>query len=181
MSREISPFDPAVITVGSIHGGAKNNIIPDEVQLLLSVRSFTPQVREKLLGGIARVAKAEADAAGATRAPEITRTQGTDALVNDSVLTQRISAALIRELGADQVRDTPPEMVSEDFAMYQLAGVPTLMLRVGTVERGKYEDAMRSGTALPGLHSSQFAPDREHTIKGAIRAELIALRELMRR
>jgi hippurate hydrolase len=151
------------------------------VKLQLTVRSFTPPVREKLLSAIARVAKGEAAAAGADREPTIERNQSTDALVNDSALTQRVSAALIRELGPTQLRDAPPEMPSEDFAAFQLAGVPTLMLRIGAIEKMKYEAAMKSGTALPGLHSSQFAPDREPVIKAAITAEVIALRELMKK
>ena len=180
VAREISPFDPAVVTVGAIHGGTKHNIIPDEVQLQLSVRSFTPAVREKLLTAIARVTKAEAAAAGAEKEPTIVRNQSTDALVNDSALTLRVSAALIRELGSEQVRDTPPEMASEDFGKFQAGGVPTLMLRIGAQNKSKYDAAVKSGTMLPGLHSSQFAPDREPVIKAAIAAELVALRELLR-
>jgi len=179
VSREISPFDPAVITVGSIHGGTRNNIIPDEVQLQLTVRSFTDPVRQHLLSAIDRIAKAEAAAAGAPREPLIERSGPTQALVNDSALTRRVSAVLIRELGPAQVKDTPPEMASEDFAEFQLAGVPTLMLRVGAVEHGKYDAAMKSGEPLPSLHSSRFAPDREPTIKAAMVAEVLALRELM--
>ena len=181
VSREVSPFDPAVITVGTIHGGTKYNIIPDEVTIQLSVRSFTKPVREHLLSAIARIVKAEAAGAGAPREPVIERTGGTDALVNDSALTSRISESLLRSLGPDQVKATAPEMVSEDFSAYQLAGVPTLMLRIGAAERGKYDAAMKSGTALPGLHSSQFAPDREPTLKAAIAAEVLALRELMKK
>ena len=180
VSREISPFDPAVITVGSIHGGTKHNIIPDQVQLQLTVRSFTPAVREKLLSAIARVVKAEASAAGAEREPQIVQDQASDALVNDSALTLRISSALIRELGKTQVIDAPPEMVSEDFGKFQLGGVPTLMLSVGAIERTKYDQAMKTGARLPGLHSSQFYPDREPVMKAAIMAEVIALRELLR-
>jgi hippurate hydrolase len=180
VSREISPFDPAVITVGSIHGGTKHNIIPDQVQLQLTVRSFTPAVRQKLLSSIARVVKAEASAAGAEREPQIVQDQASDALVNDSALTQRVSSALIRELGSTQVIDAPPEMVSEDFGKFQLGGVPTLMLRVGAIERTKYDEAMKTGARLPGLHSSQFYPDREPVMKAAIMAEVIALRELLR-
>jgi len=179
VSRETSPFDPAVITVGSIHGGTRNNIIPDEVQLQLTVRSFTDPVRQHLLSAIDRIAKAEAAAAGAPREPLIERSGPTQALVNDSALTRRVSAALIRELGPAQVKDTPPEMASEDFAEFQLAGVPTLMMRIGAVEHGKYDAAMKSGAPLPSLHSSQFAPDREPTIKAAMTAEVLALRELM--
>jgi amidohydrolase len=178
VSRETSPFDPAVITVGSIHGGTKNNIIPDEVRLQLTVRSFTDPVRQHLLSAITRIAKAEAEAAGAPREPLIERGPPAQALVNDTALTRRVSAVLIREFGA-RAKDTPPEMASEDFAEFQLAGVPTLMLRVGAVEQAKYDAAMKSGTPLPSLHSSQFAPDREPTIKTAMQAEVLALRELM--
>jgi hippurate hydrolase len=180
VSREMSPFDPAVVTVGSIHGGTKHNIIPDQVQLQLTVRSFTPAVREKLLSAIARVAKAEASAAGADREPQLVQDQASDALVNDSALTRRVSSALIRELGSARIIDAPPEMVSEDFGKFQLGGVPTLMLRVGAIERAKYEEAAKTGERLPGLHSSQFYPDREPVMKAAIIAEVIALRELLR-
>jgi hippurate hydrolase len=100
-------------------------------------------------------------------------------LVNDPALTERVAAALVRAMGPEQVKDAPAEMVSEDFAEFQLAGVPTLMLRVGAVERAKYDAAMQSGAALPSLHSALFAPDREPTIRAAIAAEVIALRELM--
>jgi hippurate hydrolase len=179
VSREISPFDPAVITVGSIHGGTKNNIIPDEVELLLTVRSFTDPVRQHLLSAIDRIAKAEAAAAGAPKEPLIVRSQPTQALVNDSALTRRVSAVLVREMGPSRAKDEPPEMASEDFAAFQLAGIPTLMLRVGAVEQNKFDAAMKSGTPLPSLHSSQFLPDREPTIKGAMTAEVLALRELM--
>jgi hippurate hydrolase len=179
VSREISPFDPAVITVGSIHGGTKNNIIPDEVVLQLTVRSFTDPVRQHLLSAIDRIVKAEAAAAGAPKEPLVVRSQPTQALVNDSALTKRVSAVLVREMGAAHAKDEPPEMASEDFAQFQLAGVPTLMLRVGAVEQSKFDAAMKSGTPLPSLHSSQFLPDKEPTIKAAMTAEVLALRELM--
>jgi hippurate hydrolase len=90
-----------------------------------------------------------------------------------------VAAVLVRELGPAQAKDTPPEMASEDFSEFQLAGVPTLMLRIGAVEQAKYDAAMKSGAQLPSLHSSQFAPDREPTIKAAMLAEVLALRELM--
>ncbi|MEO6528950.1 MAG: amidohydrolase [Gemmatimonadaceae bacterium] len=179
VSREVSPFDAAVITVGSIHGGAKNNIIPDEVLLQLTVRSFTEPVRRHLLSAIERVVKAEAAAAGAPRAPTIESPQSTRALVNDSALTRRISAVLLREMGPARVRDVPPEMGSEDLSEFSKVGVPTLMLRIGAVARAPYDAAMKSGATLPSLHSSLFAPDREPTIKTAILAEVLTLRELM--
>jgi amidohydrolase len=179
VSRETSPFDPAVITVGSIHGGTKNNIIPDEVRLELTVRSFTAPVRQRLLAAINRITKAEAAAAAAPREPLIELGPGANALVNDPALTERVTTALVREMGSELVKDAPPEMASEDFTEFQLAGVPTLMLRVGAVERTKYDAAMKAGTTLPSLHSSLFAPDREPTIKSAIAAEVVALRAIM--
>src|SRR5205823_9220848 len=121
VSRETSPFDPAVITVGSIHGGTKNNIIPDEVVLQLTVRSFTDPVRKHLLSAIDRIVKAEAAAAGAPKEPLVERSNPTQVLVNDSALTRRVSAVLVRELGSARVKDLPPEMASEDFAEFQLA------------------------------------------------------------
>jgi hippurate hydrolase len=179
VSRETSPFDPAVVTVGSIHGGTKNNIIPDEVVMQLTVRSFTTPVRQHLLSAITRIVNAEALAAGAPRAPQIDVVPTAEALVNDSVLTRRVSAALIREMGSSQAMEMPPEMASEDFSEYALSGVPTLMLRVGAVEPGKFAAAEKSGVPLPSLHSSRFAPDLEPTLKSAMTAEVVALRELM--
>jgi amidohydrolase len=179
VSRETSPFDPAVITVGSIHGGTRPNIIPGEVNLELTVRSLSEEVRQHLLSAIQRIAKAEAAAAGAPREPLVEVSEGGYALVNDPATTQRVAAALVRELGPQQARDTPPEMVSEDFSEFQRAGVPTLMLRVGAVEPSKYDAAMKTGAALPSLHSALFIPDREPTIKAAVAAEVIMLRELM--
>lgn len=179
VSREVSPFDPSVITVGAIHGGTKNNVIPDEVTLLLTVRSFTTPVRQHLLSSITRIAKAEAMAAGAPKEPLIEVYQTAQALVNDPALTKRVSAALVREFGPSKAMDVPPEMVSEDFSEFSIAGVPTLQLRIGAVEPAKYEAAAKGGPPLPSLHSSTFFPDLEPTMKSAIGAEVVALRELM--
>ncbi|HEY3731683.1 MAG TPA: amidohydrolase [Steroidobacteraceae bacterium] len=179
VARENSPLDPAVITVGSIHGGTRPNIIPDEVKLELTVRCYTEAVRAHLLEAIDRIAKAEAAAAGAPQPPTIERLDPGYAIINDAAVTQRVAAALVRELGSAQVQDVQPEMVSEDFSDYQRAGVPTLMLRVGAQPAALFEAAMKSGTPLPSLHSPLFAPDREPTIKATIAAEVVALRELM--
>ena len=179
VAREISPFDPAVITVGSIHGGTRPNIIPNEVKLELTVRSFSDSVQEHLLSSITRVAKAEAAAAGAAKEPLIEHPESGYALVNDPALMERVLGALKRQVAAERLRDMPPEMASEDFSEFQRAGVPTLMLRIGAVGPSKLAAAQQSGTALPSLHSALFAPDREPTIKAAIEAEVITLRELM--
>ena len=180
VAQRTSPFDPAVITVGSIHGGTKNNIIPDEVQLQVTVRSFTEPVRQHLLSSIDRIVKAEADAAGAPREPLIEHGPGTDALVNDSALTRRVAAVLVRQLGPARAVDMPPEMASEDFAAFQLAGVPSRwMLRVGASEPAKLAAAAKAGAQMPSLHSALFAPDRAPTIQTAMLVEVLALRELM--
>jgi amidohydrolase len=179
VSRETSPFDAAVITVGSIHGGTRPNIIPDEVELQLTVRSFTDPVRQHLLSAIDRIARAEAEAAAAPRPPAIVRSIPAQALVNDSALNRRLQAALIRDMGAARVVDAPPEMASEDFSQLQLAGVPTLAMRVGAVAPATYAAAAKSGTSLPSLHSPLFAPDLKPTLETAVLAEVLALRELM--
>jgi hippurate hydrolase len=180
VARENSPFDPAVVTVGSIHGGTKHNIIPDEVKLQLTVRSFTSEVREKLVAAVERIAKAEALAANAPRAPAITRQKTAEALINDPALTARVSAALTKELGAEQVREAQREMIGEDFTEWSIAGVPSLTLRIGAVAREKFDAAQKGGEPLPSLHSAMFAPDLEPTLKAAIAAEVTALRELLR-
>ena len=131
VSREVSPFDAAVITVGTIHAGTKANIIPAEARLELSVRSLTDKVRAHLLSAIERVVKAEAAAGRSPREPLIERLDGTDALVNDPALTGRVAGALRRALGPERVQEVAPEMASEDFSRFHRAGVPTLMLQRG--------------------------------------------------
>ena len=179
VSREVSPFDAAVITVGTIHAGTKANIIPAEARIELSVRSLTSKVRAHLLSAIERIVKAEAVAGRSPKEPLIDRFDGTDALVNDPALTERVSGALRRALGPERVKETEPEMPSEDFSRLHGAGVPTLALRIGAVEPAAFEAAEKSGATLPSLHSPLFAPDRERTLKAAITAEVLALRELL--
>jgi hippurate hydrolase len=179
VSREVSPFDAAVITVGTIHAGTKANIIPAEARIELSVRSLTEKVRAHLLSAIDRIVKAEAVAGRSPKEPIIDRFDGADALVNDPALTERVSSALRRALGPERVKEVEPEMPSEDFSRVQKAGVPTLALRIGAVEPATLAAAEKSGATLPGLHSPLFAPDRERTLKAAITAEVLSLRELM--
>jgi len=179
VSREVSPFDAAVITVGTIHAGTKANIIPAEARIELSVRSLTEKVRAHLLSAIDRIVKAEAVAGRSPKEPIIDRFDGADALVNDPALTERVSSALRRALGPERVKEVEPEMPSEDFSRVQKAGVPTLALRIGAVEPATLAAAENSGATLPGLHSPLFAPDRERTLKAAITAEVLSLRELM--
>lgn len=168
VSRENNPLDPAVVTVGSIHGGTKYNIIPDEVKLQLTVRSYKEEVRKRLLASIARVAKAEAAAANAPKEPSVVFPEATNATYNDPALTQRVAGVLSKTLGSANVIQGPPTMGGEDFSEYGNAGVPALEFDLGAVEPQKYEKAKATGESLPSLHSSLFAPDRERTIRTGV-------------
>ena len=181
VSRRNDPLDPIVVTVGQIHGGTKNNIIPDQVMLGLSVRTYKKEVRERVLQGIERVAKAEAELAGAPRAPEVKLTEGTIAVYNDPKLTQRLVASLRQSLGDSNVIEIPPKMVSEDFSYYAQDGIPEAMFNVGAVNPEKFAAAQRSGSQLPSLHSALFAPDFQPTLRTAIETEVTELLELMRK
>jgi amidohydrolase len=179
VSRENNPLDPAVITVGSIHGGSKHNIIPDEVKLQLTVRSYKEEVRQHLLAAIARVARAEAAAAGAPKEPAVQVVESCRATYNDPKLTSRTAAALRRAFGDGNVVEMPPDMVSEDFSEYGLAGVPAVIFRLGAAEPAKLAEAEAAGKDLPSLHSQYFAPDRDATIRTGIAAETTVLLDLL--
>jgi amidohydrolase len=168
VSRENSPFDPAVLTVGSIHGGTKHNIIPDEVKLQITVRSYREEVRKHILEGIERIAKAEAMAANAPKPPVVEVEAGDYATYNDPELVARLKTALGGVLGAEKVMDGKPLMAAEDFSEYGRAGVKSAMIWVGGVEPKMLEAAKASGTPPPGLHSSSWEPDREPTIKTGV-------------
>jgi amidohydrolase len=179
VSRETSPLEPSVITVGSIHGGTRPNIIPDDVTLQLTVRSVSEANRQHLLGAIARIARAEAAAAGAPVEPTLRSDGHIPALINDAALAQRLSSALLRQLGPARVKDTAPEMVSEDFSIYGEAGVRLMMFRIGATSQATLDEAAKTGVSVPSLHSARFAPERAPTIKAAATAEVLAMRELM--
>jgi amidohydrolase len=181
VSRENNPADPIVITVGSIHGGTQGNIIPDEVKLELSVRTLTAQSRTRTLAAIRRVAKGEADAAGAAREPLVTVPAVVPLpVVNDPALISRLAGALTTALGGQRVVEMPAKMTSEDFAQYGAAGVPSALLHIGAVNQAKLDESRRTGIPVPAPHSPEWAPDYEPTLKGAIAAEVTALLELLR-
>jgi amidohydrolase len=179
ISREMDPRTPAVITVGKIEGGTKNNIIPDEVHLGLTVRSFTPAARKQLLSAIERITRAEAEAAGAPRPPEFQYPETTTPQVNDPQLTARVVAGLRREFGDQHVIEQPPLMVSEDFAAYAESGVPTFMFHLGAIDPAKLAQMKAEGKPVPSLHSSTFIPDYRPTLQFAVTAEVTALMELL--
>ena len=181
VSRENNPSDPVVITVGSIHGGTQGNVIPDEVKLELSVRTLTPQVRTRTLAAIRRIARGEAEAAGAPREPLVTVPAVAPLpVVNDPALISRLAGALTTALGDHNVIEMPAKMTSEDFAQYGASGVPIALLHVGAVNPAKLEESRKTGIPVPAPHSPEWAPEYEPTLKGAIRAEVTALLELLR-
>lgn len=181
VAREVDPINPAVITVGSIHGGTKHNIIPDQVHLQLTVRSSKDDVRKHLLSAIERVARAEAAAAGAPTPPTVKITPGTSATYNDPKLTTRLVTALRRSLGEANVVEVSPKMGSEDFSEFGRAAVPAVMLWVGAADPARFAKAKAGEASLPSLHSATFAPDRERTLRTAILAETTAALELLGR
>lgn len=180
ISREIKPGDAAVITVGYIAAGTKNNIIPDEAQMGLTVRSVKPDVRKHLLAAIERVTKAEAEAAGAERMPTVEKYESTGAVYNDPLLNRRLQATLQAALGKDNVEVEDPIMTSEDYSVFVEQGVPSFYFVLGGADPQKFAEAKATGKDLPTNHSPLFAPDAEPALRTGIAAEVAVLRDLLK-
>ena len=185
VSRENSPFDPAVVTVGSIHGGTRYNIIPDEVNLQLTVRTYKEEVRKRILASIERITKGVAMAAGIPedRAPIIkaSDTEITGSTYNDPQLTERLATAFRRALGEENVTLLAPIMASEDFGYLSLdRKIPSLIFWLGAVDPAKVKQSKDTGTPLPSLHSPLFAPVPEPTLRTGVKAMTAAVLELMK-
>ncbi|HKO98789.1 MAG TPA: amidohydrolase [Pyrinomonadaceae bacterium] len=186
VSRENSPLDPAVVTVGSIHGGTKHNIIPGEVDLQLTVRAYKEEVRKRVLASIERIAKGTALAAGIPedRAPIVkySETQVTAATYNDPKLTERLGAVFVKTIGADNVVLLPPVMMSEDFGYLSLdQKIPATLFTLGAVDPAKIKAHKETGAALPSLHSALFAPLPEPTIRTGVKTMTAAALDLMKK
>jgi hippurate hydrolase len=184
VSREVPPGAPAVVTVGSIHGGTKHNIIPDEVRLQLTVRSFTDEVRAQLLEGIERIAVGQARSAGLPEElwPKVTLSdEFTPSGYNDPGLTERIVKVFESRFGAARVHRREPVMGGEDFGRYgrEEPRIPSLLFWMGSVAAERVEAAARGGEPLPSLHSSRFAPLPEPTLKTGVEAMTAAALELL--
>jgi amidohydrolase len=183
-SRETNPRDAVVVTVGSIHGGTKSNIIPDDVLLQLTVRSYTDAVRDQTLTAIRRIVEGQALAAGVptNRLPEVRLVEGfTPALYNDPPLTRRLLDAMRPWLGPDGIRPIDPTMGGEDFSEFGRTAekVPLFDFWLGTVSAERIAAAEKAGTALPGLHSSKFSPDIDPTLETGVTAMTAAVLELL--
>ena len=186
-SRENNPIDPIVVTVGSIHGGTKHNIISDEVKMQLTVRTYKQEVRDRVLAAIERIAKGIATTAGfpEDRMPivKVEKDQYTPATYNNPELTKRVSAVLKTAIGADNVVLKDPTMGGEDFSEYSLPdhSIPAFMFNVGAVDPAKVAESKKTGVPLPSLHSSKFAPVPEPTIRTGLIGMVSATLELMKK
>jgi len=188
VSREVAPQDAAVVTVGHITGGTKRNIIPDEVTLELTVRSYAEETRRKLLDSIARIARGEAIAAGMPeeRMPVIREGETyTPAALNTEPLTGRIMALFESRFGAERVQRKPPTMGGEDFGRYRTAPggqeIQSLIFWLGAVPQAKWDAAGGDATKLPSLHSPHWAPDPEPSIAMGVEALASAALELLKK
>src|SRR5205809_3475771 len=185
-SRENNPLDPIVVTVGSIHGGTKHNIIPDEVKMQLTVRTYKADVRERVLAAIDQIAKGIATAGGVPpeRAPiiDVAKDQFTPATYNNPELTKRLIAVWKKPLGNENGEIVEPTMGGEDFSEYSLPdhSIPAVDFHVGAVDPEKIAQFKKEGKELPSLHSSKFAPIPEPTIRTGIVAMTAAVLELMK-
>lgn len=180
VAREVKPGEFAVVTVGYLNAGTKNNIIPDQAEMGLTVRTYKADVRKQVLAAISRIANAEAEAAGAPRPPSIERYEASDAVYNDPALTQHLRAALEATLGKENVVSQDPITASEDFSVFVEQGIPGFYLALGGADPQKLAQAQAAGTLLPSNHSPLFAPDVDPALHTAINAEVAMLRELLK-
>src|ERR1041385_8497414 len=184
VSRENSPLDPAVVTVGSIHGGTRYNIIPDEVNLQLTVRTYKEEVRKRVLASIERIVKGVAMTAGIPedRAPEVKVAEGTGSTYNDPQLIERLVGTFKQALGDENVVKMPPIMASEDFGYFSMDHkIPTTIFWLGASDPAEGKARGESGAPLPGLHSALFAPVPEPTLRTGAKAMTSAVLDLMKK
>ena len=184
VSRMVSPLDPAVVTVGSIHGGTKHNIIPNEVKLELTVRSYEPEVRRRILQSIREVAANTARAQGWPEdllpIVETPGEEGTPATFNDPELIERAARVFLAELGQERLRTLDPVMGGEDFSYFGIEGeLPIAMFWLGAIEPSVVEAAESEGRILPSLHSSGFVADAPPAIRTGVTAMTALVLDLL--
>jgi amidohydrolase len=179
VSREVKPGEFAVVTVGYVHAGTKNNIIPDSAELGITVRTYKPEIRRQVLAAIDRVAKGESLAGGAPREPLIQRYESTDSVFNDPALANRLRGVLDSALGKQNVLEEGPITASEDYSYFVALGIPSLYFSLGGADPAKFAEAQKAGVALPSNHSSLFAPDVDPALHTGITAEVAVLRNLL--
>jgi hippurate hydrolase len=178
VSREVEPSQPAVVTVGSIHGGTKHNIIPDEVKLQLTLRSFSEAVRQQLIAGIKRRVTALAQAHQAPE-PSVEVEESTPPTINTPALVERVVPALAEAVGPSNVTLARPVMGAEDFGLFSEGNVPICMFWLGTLSPERIHAAAAKGETLPALHSSKYYPEPAPSISTGIRAMTAAVVRLL--
>jgi len=180
VSREVAATETAVVTVGTLHAGTKENIISDRASMTLSIRTFDPPVRERVLKAVTRIVEGEAAAAGAPKPPEITSFGSFPMLSNDVAATDVVSAALIEALGSDRVIEGPLVTASEDFGIFGTrGGFPSVFWFVGGGDPDRFFKALAEGRVnedIPSNHSPHFAPVQDPTIAAGIEAMITAAR-----
>jgi hippurate hydrolase len=178
VSREVRPIDPAVITAGSIHGGSKHNIIPDEVHLQLTLRAYSDSVRDQLIEGIRRRAEGLAQAHRAPK-PVVEVGESTPATINTPSLVEKVLPAMTEALGEQNVVEVEPTMGAEDFGLFSQDGVPIFMFRLGTIPPERVKQSLGGDSPLPSLHSSLYHPDPEPSLRTGIQAMTAAVVKLL--
>jgi len=183
VSRQIAPTDPAVVTVGSIHGGTKHNVIPNEVKLQLTLRSYTDEVRNETISSIKKIVKGSAISAGLSEEnyPVIEiKDEYTPAVFNNPSLVEKIQKSFIKSLGEENVIKVSPVMGGEDFGMFGRVEpiIPTALFWLGAVNTKVYEMAQKEDLILPSLHSDLFLPDAEPAIATGVKAMTLAILDL---
>jgi len=184
VSRETSPTDPAVVTVGSIHGGTKHNIIPEEVRLQLTLRSYSDEVRNASIASLKRIVRGQALAAGIPEkllpTVEVSE-EGAKSTYNDPALTKRLVGAINHWLGPGNVVPKSPVMGAEDFGLFGRVEprIPICIFWLGTITKESVTESIKTGRTLPSLHSSKFAPVPEPTLKTGVIAMTAAVLELV--
>ena len=161
VSRQVDPQEPAVLTVGMIHGGTNNNIIPDEVTMGLTLRTYSMAVRDRIVEAVKREAKGLAEGYGIPedRMPMVTVTESTPATINDTALAERVRTAAAAALGKDRVLEARAVMGSEDVGLFTLEGkIPGVMYWLGAADAGTLAESRKTGVPLPSPHSALFAP-----------------------
>jgi amidohydrolase len=183
VSREVAPTDAAVVTVGALQAGTKENVIPDTATIKLNVRTFDENVRKRVLAAIERIVKAEAEASGATKTPEIKPLDRYPLLVNDAKATQRVVDAFRAHFPADSIVETKPSTASEDFGSFGTEWhVPSVFWFVGGIDRQLYAKAQAEGRTneIPTNHNPRFAPVLDPTLRTGVESMVTAAQAWLR-
>jgi amidohydrolase len=177
VSREVGPSDAAVVTVGALQAGTKENVIPDEAVIKLNVRTFDEDVRRRVLDAIKRIVNAESEASGAPKPPEITSLDRYDLVRNDEQATEQVRRALRAHFGEDRVRHTGPASASEDFGSFGAEwGAPSVFWFIGGTDPDIYAKAEQEGrlSELPTNHNPKFAPVIHPTLETGVETLVVA-------